>query len=162
MIQELSTPEFIAGIVSGDYNENDVIQRCRREPNLMALFKSLLRAASTIIEARGVQGRFMWCLSKRGFDFDNTKDLCLYTNVEFVRLQNAMAIVCDHLETPHTAFALTDTQQTAFQKAMKAKYMEQTEHGYKWLYGGKARLAYFIYRVFNPDGYARIPYLEAV
>ncbi len=94
----MNTPELIQAIVSGDYNENDVIQRCKYEPSLTALFKSLLQAASTMAATKGVQGGFMWSMSERRFDFDNPKDMRLYTDVEFVRLQNAMAIVCDHIE----------------------------------------------------------------
>jgi len=169
----MSTPEFIKAIVSGDYNENDVIQRCKNEPSLTALFKSLLQAASTMAATKGMQGGFMWSLSGRRFDFDNPKDMRLYTDVEFARLQSTMAIVCDHIERQDKAeqrntLSLTEEQQTAFQKAIEAKLMEQTESGYKWLYGGNrgggARLAYFIHKVFNPNGCSTIPYkaLEAL
>lgn len=100
MIQDIDTKTFIQGIISGDYNENDVIRRCKYELNLMALFNSLLRSASMLIVSKGIEGRFFWKLSDRKFDFDNSADLRIYTDVEFVRLQNAMAIVCDNIEKP--------------------------------------------------------------
>ena len=44
----------------------------------------------------------------------------------------------------------------AFGKALKAGYLEKTSTGYKWVFGGehggKARLAYFLYRIYSPQG----------
>lgn len=44
----------------------------------------------------------------------------------------------------------------AFEKALKAGYMEKTSTGYKWGFGGEhgglARLAYFLYRIYSPKG----------
>lgn len=94
----MMTPEFIKAIVSGDYNENDVVRYCQKEPSLIALFLSLLRAASAMIITKGAQGSFIWNLTERRFDFDNNKDLRLYTDEEFVRLQHAMAVVCDCID----------------------------------------------------------------
>lgn len=44
----------------------------------------------------------------------------------------------------------------AFEKALKAGYLEKTSTGYKWGFGGEhgglARLAYFLYRIYSPKG----------
>ncbi len=44
----------------------------------------------------------------------------------------------------------------AFEKALKAGYMEKTSTGYKWVFGGEhgglARLAYFLYGIYSPKG----------
>lgn len=44
--------------------------------------------------------------------------------------------------------------RNAFEKALKAGYMEKTLTGYKWTFGGEhgslARLAYFLYRIYSP------------
>lgn len=94
----LSTTEFIAGVKDGSYNENDVQRYCNTQLSLMPLFKSLHKAASTLILSKGNEGRFVWNLTERRFDFDNSKDMHIYFDVEFVRLQNAMGIVCDLIE----------------------------------------------------------------
>lgn len=58
--------------------------------------------------------------------------------------------------------------KTYFAKAVKAGYMEKTDTGYKWTFGeprgAKAKLAYFIKCVYNPDGCSSTPYksLEAL
>lgn len=47
----------------------------------------------------------------------------------------------------------TERARTAFAKAIERGYMERTASGYKWLFGGdrgKARLAYFVERVYCP------------
>lgn len=56
----------------------------------------------------------------------------------------------------------TERAKKYFPRAVEAGYMELTETGYKWLFGGaaggKARLAYFLHKVYNPDGCSQIPY----
>lgn len=165
MIHDISTTEFIAAVTDGSYNENDVQRYCNVQPSLTQLFRSLHHAASTLIASKGINGGYMWNLTERQFDFDKSQDMSLYTDVEFVRLQSAMAIVCDLIEAgalqERSTLQLTEEQQALFDKAINAEFMEATESGYKWLYGkdrGKARLAYFIKRVFNPDGCSAIPY----
>lgn len=172
MIHNISTTEFIAAVKGGSYNENDVQRYCNTQPSLMPLFKSLLKAASTLIASKGTQGGFVWNLTERRWDFDNAEDLHLYMDAEFTRLQNAMGIVCDLIEKhplqeQPKELQLTEGQKVMFERAINAGYMQPTENGYKWTYGGergKARLAYFIKQVFNPDGCSAIPYkrLEAM
>lgn len=58
---------------------------------------------------------------------------------------------------------LKEWQRKCFQNAIGAKMMNDTSNGFKWLYGddkGKARLAFFLQRVFNPDGCGITPYKE--
>lgn len=58
---------------------------------------------------------------------------------------------------------LTEEVKAAFGAAIKAKYMEQTADGYKWVFGekrGKVRLAYFLQCVFNPDECRVVPYKQ--
>lgn len=97
-IHDITTAEFITGVINGQFNENDVHHYCEKQPYLMALSKSLLGAASTLIQSKGIEGGFAWNLTERRFDFDNPKDMRLYCDVEFVRLQNAMGIVCDLID----------------------------------------------------------------
>lgn len=55
---------------------------------------------------------------------------------------------------------LSDEEERAFEKALKARFMRREGDGYKWLYnnGSKASLAYFISKVFNPTMTSQIPY----
>lgn len=98
MIHNICTTEFIAAVKDGSYNENDVQRYCNTQPSLMPLFKSLHKAASTLIASKGIQGGFIWNLTERRWDFDNAKDLHIYMDAEFTRLQDAMGIVCDLIE----------------------------------------------------------------
>lgn len=98
MIHEISTTEFIAAVTDGSYNENDVQRYCNTQPSLMPLFKSLLKAASALFASKGIQGGYIWNLTERRWEFNNVKDMRIYADVEFVRLQNAMCIVCDLIE----------------------------------------------------------------
>lgn len=98
MIHDISTTEFIAAVTDGSYNENDVQRYCNAQPSLMPLFKSLHDAALTLIASKGSEGGCMWNLTERRFDFDNPKDIRLYTDAEFVRMQSAMGIVCDLMQ----------------------------------------------------------------
>ena len=98
MIQDISTNEFVSGVINGQLNDNDVHHYCENQPYLMALFKSLMEAAADMIKSKGIDGGYGWNLTGRRFDFDNSNDLRLYTDAEFVRLQNAMASVCDLIE----------------------------------------------------------------
>lgn len=51
---------------------------------------------------------------------------------------------------------ITDRAKKYFDKAIAVGYMAETETGYKWLWGGnkgkKARLSYFLHKIYNPDG----------
>lgn len=56
---------------------------------------------------------------------------------------------------------ITERAKKYFDRAIEAGYMEATETGYKWIWGGsrgKARLSYFLYKIFNPDGCQVTPY----
>ena len=55
---------------------------------------------------------------------------------------------------------ITDLEMQYFKKAIEAGYMQETEHGYNWLHnnGMKASLAYFLKKVFNPDGTKITPF----
>ena len=98
MTHNVYTPEFIAAVKDGSYNENDVLRYCNAQPRLMPLFKSLCDAASTLIASKGIKGGFVWNLTERRFHFDDQRDLRLYMDVEVARLQNAIGIVCDLIE----------------------------------------------------------------
>lgn len=54
----------------------------------------------------------------------------------------------------------TAREKKYFAKAIEAGLMQETETGYKWLYNGgsKASLAYFLQKVFNPDGTQTTPF----
>lgn len=55
---------------------------------------------------------------------------------------------------------MTENEKKYFTKAIDAGLMEEVENGYEWLHnkGMKASLGYFLHKVFNPNGTARIPY----
>ena len=55
---------------------------------------------------------------------------------------------------------ITDLEMQYFKKAIEAGYMQETENGYNWLHnnGMKASLAYFLKKVFNPDGTKITPF----
>lgn len=59
----------------------------------------------------------------------------------------------------------TEREKKYFAKAIEAGLMQETGTGYKWIYqsGSKASLAYFLKRIYNPDGLRETPYkkLEA-
>ena len=158
-IHDITTAEFITGVINGQFNENDVHHYCEKQPYLMALSKSLLSAASTLIQSKGIEGGFAWNLTERRFDFDNPKDMRLYCDVEFVRLQNAMGIVCDLIEEQPVKIQpeiMTERAKKYFAKAIEAGFMEQRGNGYKWTFrngqrGAKAALAHFLESVYSPD-----------
>ena len=55
----------------------------------------------------------------------------------------------------------TEREGKYFNKAIERGLMEKGGNGYRWVFGGsrhKARLAYFLYKVYNPDGLSQIPY----
>lgn len=47
-----------------------------------------------------------------------------------------------------------------YEKAVKYGMAKKTDNGYRWLYnnGSRASLAYFLYKLFNPNGTGQIPY----
>ena len=55
---------------------------------------------------------------------------------------------------------ITKKEVECYEKAINSGMAEKTEDGYKWLYnnGSKASLAYFLYKLFNPNGTGQIPY----
>ena len=55
---------------------------------------------------------------------------------------------------------LTKAEVEYYGKAVKSGMAEKTEDGYIWKYnnGSKASLAYFLYRIFNPNGTGQIPF----
>ena len=55
---------------------------------------------------------------------------------------------------------LTEREKKYYERAITNGMAEKTEEGYKWLYnnGSKASLAYFLYKVFNPNSTGQIPY----
>lgn len=55
---------------------------------------------------------------------------------------------------------LTKAEVEYYGKAVKSGMAEKTEDGYKWKYnnGSKASLAYFLNKIFNPDGTGQIPF----
>lgn len=57
---------------------------------------------------------------------------------------------------------MTEREKKYFAKAIEAGLMQEAETGYKWTYqdGNKASLAYFLQKVFNPDGLRKTPYKE--
>lgn len=97
MAYNITTKEFIQGVINDDYDINDIINYCKYIPNLGEFFKSLYKASSGLLTAKGVYG-YVWSLSNKRFEFDNPTDLRIYTNDDFVRLQNAMEIVCNQID----------------------------------------------------------------
>ena len=61
-------------------------------------------------------------------------------------------------QTPARQEPSTKRAKKAFAKAVKAKYMEKTTTGYKWLYDNKASLSYFVFKVYSPDNTKMIPF----
>lgn len=57
---------------------------------------------------------------------------------------------------------LTKAEVEYYVKAVKSGMAEKTEDGYKWKYnnGSKASLAYFLDKIFNPDGTGQIPFTK--
>ena len=99
MAMNIYTNEFIAGVIKGDLNANDVRRYCNNEPNLMALFKSLINAAYALAQSKvDSVGGMVWNLITRQFDFEKSSDLSLYTDPEFIRLQDAIGVVCEYLD----------------------------------------------------------------
>ena len=153
----LSTTEFIAGVKDGSYNENDVQRYCNTQLSLMPLFKSLHGAASTLIQSKGNDGRFVWNLTERRFDFDNTSDLRLYTDVEFVRLQDAMGIVCDLIEEQETPKP-QHGKEKAIEQYITGSDKETTIQAIKSLIcGKKGKQAAVCIAVAVSDGYMSKP-----
>lgn len=55
----------------------------------------------------------------------------------------------------------TKWEDKCFSKAIEKGLMEKDGDGYRWVFGGhrhKARLAYFLHKVYNPNGLSPIPY----
>lgn len=55
---------------------------------------------------------------------------------------------------------LTKEEALYYNKAIDNKMAQESDNGYKWLYnnGSKASLAYFLNKIFNPDGTGQIPF----
>lgn len=55
---------------------------------------------------------------------------------------------------------LTKREIYFYDKAVKSGMAEETDNGYKWLYNNKSKacLSYFLYKVFTPKGYEKIPF----
>lgn len=103
MIHELSDKEFIVGIIKGDFNENDVVARCRNTSCLMDFFKMVYFFAIDLIQSEGIN-EFEWHHSDRKFHFKNSKDLRIYCCSNFTRIEDAISIIAkmidDELEQP--------------------------------------------------------------
>lgn len=58
--------------------------------------------------------------------------------------------------------AINPREAKYFDRAIKAGVMEKNGEGYKWLHndGRKASLAYFLQKVFDPDGKTQLPYMR--
>lgn len=158
MIQELSTTEFIAGIANDIYDENDIVKYCSALYNIKAFYGALMVEHSRMINSHNVP---TVTFAKDGtLHTDGSDTLTPESKTKLERVANAILVVEDLMQEraeQRSKLDLTEEQQTAFQKAIDAKFMEQTESGYKWLYGGnrcKIRLAYFITQIF----YNPIPY----
>lgn len=56
----------------------------------------------------------------------------------------------------------TERERLYFDAAIKAGLMRETDTGYKWIYqdGSKASLAYFLKKIYNPNGLGKTPYKE--
>lgn len=52
----------------------------------------------------------------------------------------------------------TERAKKYFAKAIEAGFMVKTDIGYKWTFGGNARLAYFLMCVYNPNGVGVTPF----
>ena len=69
-------------------------------------------------------------------------------------------------QNPQKGIALTEQQTNTFNKAIEAGLMAKKDERYIWKHdnGSKASLAYFLQKVFNPDGISRTPFkrLEAL
>lgn len=159
MIHEISTTEFITAVKGGSYNENDVQRYCNTQPSLMPLFKSLHKAASTLIVSKGTQDGFVWNLTERRWDFDNAEDLHLYMDAEFTRLQNAMGIVCDLIEKQPLQEQKDPTKpqhgkENAIEQYITGSDKETTIQAIKSLVcGKKGKQAAVIIAVAVSDGY---------
>jgi hypothetical protein len=55
---------------------------------------------------------------------------------------------------------LTKDEALYYNKAIEKGFAKENDNGYKWLYnkGSKASLAYFLYKIFNPNGMGKIPF----
>lgn len=55
---------------------------------------------------------------------------------------------------------LTKDEALYYNKAIEKGLAQESDNGYKWLYnkGSKASLAYFLNKIFNPDGTGQIPF----
>lgn len=99
MIHDLSTHEFIEGVIDGRYNENDVYRYCKAQYSLQAFSDSLFKAACLMIISKGVKGGFCWNNSKRRFEFEELsfyfKDERVYLGDDFSRVERAYAVVCE-------------------------------------------------------------------
>ncbi len=124
----------------------------------MALFKSLINTTYKLLLAKGIKGGYWWCLSKRQFEFDNPCDLRLYLDAEFVRLQEAMRIVCDIIEpssnVTHNAGGInlpseldTDRAKKYFARAVEVGYMSTTGNAAQW-HTAVARLGYLCNKIY--------------
>lgn len=55
---------------------------------------------------------------------------------------------------------LTEDEALYYNKAIEKGFAKENDNGYKWLYnkGSKASLAYFLYKIFSPNGMGQIPF----
>ena len=63
---------------------------------------------------------------------------------------------------PNEAQQRAEREKLYFDAAIKGGLMQETETGYKWIYqnGNKASLAYFLMKIYNPNGLGKTPYKE--
>ena len=58
----------------------------------------------------------------------------------------------------NTTPQITEEEKKIFDKAVNRGWAERYRDGYKWKFGSKASLSYFIKQIYNPDGFGQIPY----
>lgn len=94
----MTDKEFINGIINGDYNENDVIARCKETPNLKALYAEMIVQHSKLLDIKPPIVSFA---DNATLGYSNPIEyLTIEQKRQLGRIDNAMAVVEYAMEEP--------------------------------------------------------------
>ena len=163
-IHNIPEEEFIKGVANGAYTPNDAVKYSRecfdKEQFLSLLYVytftkeyPLESQRHLLKQAKVAVYRY---LVNEGYKFEHNFECWgLESNTQESNSDNTKS---NNVNLPKELD--TDRARIYFARAIEKGYMEKTDKGYKWLYGGnrgKVRLGYFLVKVFCQDKTDKLP-----
>lgn len=165
----MTDSEFIAKIASGECGKNEVLRYLEECPS-----KEYLRDAILVEHTRMMCGKNDIPIIPNG-GIINNYNVDAPLAIEAMRLFDALQWLDEALTQPQPAPAdgtkaqipiggvELDRINKYFNRAINNGYMERTESGYNWKFGGtrrKVRLGYFLQKVYCPQNKGTMPESE--